>query len=110
MAKSHKHSYPSSFNKTDKLFVLFHFDVWGPAPQFTSHNFSYYILFIDDCTRMCWVYFLKKKSEVFKTFVNFYNMIYSQFQTKPKSLRSDNGKKYVNTNMKSFFSQKGLIH
>ena len=37
LAKSHKHSYPSSFNKIAKPFVLFHSDVWGPAPQSASN-------------------------------------------------------------------------
>ena len=59
--------------------------------MFGKHSYSYFVSFIDDCTRMCWIYFLKHKSEVFDVFVKFYNMIVTQFIAKPKILRSDNG-------------------
>ena len=52
LAKSHKHSYFPSISRTDKPFVLLHSDVWGPAPGFNSHSLSYFVLFVDDCTRM----------------------------------------------------------
>lgn len=39
---------------------------------------------------MSWIYFLKKKSDVYDTFVSFYKMIQTQFQTQIKILRSDN--------------------
>ena len=45
-------------------FLLIHSNVWGPAPIFYFHELSY-VLFVDDCTRMNWVYFLKHKSEGF---------------------------------------------
>ena len=33
LAKSHRVSYPISFNKNDKPFALIHSDVWGPSPS-----------------------------------------------------------------------------
>ena len=77
-------------------FSLIHYDVWGPAPSFATHNYSNYVLFVDDCTCMSWVYFLRHKSEAFSVFVNFYNMLKTQYHTKPQILRSDNGGDYVN--------------
>ena len=79
LAKSHEHSYAPSLTHSIKPFVLIHSDVWGPAPGCDTHGFSYYVLFVDDCTRMSWVYFLKHKSEVFDVFVKFYHMILTQF-------------------------------
>ena len=110
LAKSHKHSYSNSLNKTSLRFMLIHSDVWGPATETSIYDFSYYIIFIDDCTRMGWVYFIKHKSEVFGVFVDFYNMVCTQFQTKPRVLRSDNGGEYVNSNFHQFLTNKGLIH
>ena len=81
LAKSHKQSYFPSMSRSNKPFDLIHSDVWGPAPIFHTHGLSYFITFVDDCTRMCWVYFLKHKTEVFDTFVKFYNMLQTQFQT-----------------------------
>ncbi|XP_057529771.1 uncharacterized protein LOC130808310 [Amaranthus tricolor] len=110
LAKSHKHSYSSSLNKADMPLMLVHSDVWGPAPVVGLHGFSYFVTFIDDCTRMSWIYFLKQKSEVFHVFVEFYNMICTQFQTQPRMFRTDNGREYINSNMQQFFKQQGLIH
>ena len=94
LAKSHKHSYLPSLTRSTSPFSLIHSNVWGSAPISATHNFSYYVLFVDDCTRMSWVYFLKHKSEVFSVFVTFYNMLQTQFHAKPQILHSDNG---VNT-------------
>ena len=110
LAKSHKHSYFPSLSHTHKPFVLLHSDVWGPAPIFNSHAFSYFVLFVDDCTNMSYVYLLKHKYEVFDVFVTFYNMIVTQFQTQPQILRFDNKGEYVNLNMKHFITNHGLIH
>ena len=59
LAKSHKHSYSNNLNKTNMPFLLVHSDVWGPAPIVGLYGVSYFVTFIDDCTRMSWIYFLK---------------------------------------------------
>ena len=55
LAKSHKHSYFPSLTHCIKPFALIHSDVWGPAPESNIHGLSYFVLFVDDCTRMSWV-------------------------------------------------------
>src|SRR5688572_14377751 len=37
-------------------------------------------------------------------------MIRTQFQTKPRVFRSDNGREFVNSNMHQFLTVNGLIH
>ena len=91
LAKSHKHTYSPSLTHSIKPFALIHSDVWGPAPDSNTQGFSYFVLFVNDCTRMSCVYFLKHKSEVFDVFVKFYNMIITQLQAQSQILRSDNG-------------------
>ena len=91
-------------------FNLIHYDVWGPAPQFDNHDFSYYVLFVDNWTRMSWVYFLKNKSEVFDVFVTFYKMLLTQFKAQIHILKSDNGSEHINIDMKQFITNNGLIH
>ena len=82
----------------------------GPIPDFGTYKVLYYVLFVNDCTRMSWLYFLKHKSEVFLVFVTFYNMLRTQFDATPQILRSDNGGKYINLAMKKFKSDRGMIH
>ena len=39
-------------------------DVGGPLKTSSLKGSKYYIAFIDDCTKYCWIYFLKFKYEV----------------------------------------------
>ena len=91
LAKSHGHSFKSSNTRVESVFSLIHSDVWGPSPVIGGNGIKYFVLFVDDCTRMTWVYFLKNKSDVFSKFTEFYNMIQTQFQKNVRILRSDNG-------------------
>ena len=56
------------FSHSSEPFMIIHSDNWGPAPDGGTSVFSYYILFIDDCTRISWVYFVKHKSKVYEFF------------------------------------------
>ena len=58
--------------------------------------------FIDDHTRLCWVYLMAEKSEVERIFKEFYRMIENQFQTKINILRYDNGTEYFNKVLETF--------
>ncbi|KAJ0444187.1 putative RNA-directed DNA polymerase [Helianthus annuus] len=110
LAKSHRKSFKPSNTKVDLPFSLIHSDVWGPAPIVGGQGFRFFLIFVDDCTRMTWVYFLKTKSEVYEKFTIFYAMIYTQFKKKIQILRSDNGGEFVNTSMKQFCQTNGLVH
>lgn len=61
LAKSHSASYPLSFNKRMVPFELIHSDVWGPSPISTQQGTCWFIIFVDDCTRMTWLYTMRKK-------------------------------------------------
>jgi GAG-pre-integrase domain len=74
-AKSHRTSYHDSMTKTRNPFDLVHTDVWGPSPVISKNGNRWYVMFIDDCTRMTWLYLLKHKDEVEKMFQEFYKMV-----------------------------------
>ena len=84
-AKSQRVSYPVSSNKTNTPFTLVHSDVWGPSPIPTSSGHRWFVIFIDDCTRMTWLYQLKTKDEVFTIFQAFHAMVQTQFSSKIKN-------------------------
>lgn len=109
-AKSHRTSFPSIENKNSVPFSLIHSDVWGPAPESMDTDFRWFVLFIDDCTRMTWVYFLKQKSDVCSRFIDFFNLVKNQFQSTIQILRSDNGGEYVNHELQTFLQKNGVIH
>ena len=68
LAKIHRVPYPTNSNKTCVPFTLIHYDVWGPAPYSDGSGFKWFVTFIDNCTRMTWLYLIKQKHEVFNIF------------------------------------------
>ncbi|CAL9021129.1 unnamed protein product, partial [Prunus brigantina] len=78
------------------------------VPTYTGAK--YFVSFIDDCTRVSWVYLLKNKSDVSSIFPIFHNMIQTQFHVPVQVVRSDNGGEYLNSDLRTFFEQNGIIH
>ena len=110
VAKSHRVPYPVSHTKRDMSFSLIHSDVWEPSHAVTPSRNKWFVISIDDCTRMTWLYLLKWKDEVFGVFQSFHVMIQTQFSTKIKTLHTNNGGEYINTRFQAYFQHHGLIH
>jgi hypothetical protein len=73
-AKSHQLLYPVSTSVSSKPLELVFSDVWGPAPN-SYRRKNYHVSFIDDFSKLTWVYHLCFKSEVFQKFTKFQTMI-----------------------------------
>ncbi|KAL0305872.1 UNVERIFIED_CONTAM: Retrovirus-related Pol polyprotein from transposon RE1 [Sesamum radiatum] len=71
------HSLQEPLERAKAVLELIHTDVCGPM-RTPSHQNRYFILFIDDYSRMTWVYFMREKSEVFKVFKKFKNLVEKQ--------------------------------
>ena len=72
MGKHHRSSYSSHDDiPSSAPFDLLHCNVWGPSrtPFISGHR--YYIVFVDDYTRVSWVYLLSDRSEVVTTVTHF---------------------------------------
>ena len=93
--------------KAERL-ELVHTDVWGPSPVSSLVGSLYYVTFIDDSTRKLWVYFLKKKSEVFDTFRKWKAMVENETGLKIKRVRSDNGGEYRDNRFREFCANNGI--
>ncbi|KAB2611146.1 hypothetical protein D8674_019178 [Pyrus ussuriensis x Pyrus communis] len=79
----------SSYNNKTKTIWLWHRRL-GHASFVTQHGLRWFVIFVDDCTRMTWLYTMKQKSDVGPIFQQFYRMIGNQFSLPIKVLRSDN--------------------
>lgn len=71
---------------------------------------GWFITFIDDHNRVCWVYLLKEKYEVRSLFINFHSMIQTQFQTQIQLLLTNNGTEYFNTTLRDYLRKHGIVH
>ena len=78
-------------NSTTRPLDLVHTDLCGPTRSKGLNGEEYFMLLIDDFTRMTWVYLLKRKSEAFGCFKIFKELVENEAKQKIKCLRSDNG-------------------
>jgi hypothetical protein len=68
-----------------------HNDVFGPVSVPSLRKYVYYVSFIDKFSRNAWIYFLRKKSEVFDMFKEFKSLVENQTKKIIKVLRMNNG-------------------
>lgn len=68
-----------------------HADVCGPIQTESNGGGKYFLLFIDEFSRMCWVFILKFKYEVFSCFQKFVTMVERQSGNQLRILRTDRG-------------------
>ena len=69
LAKQKRVSFPSKQFCTTKKLELVHTDLSGPARTTGFYGERYFMIFVDDFTRMMWVAFLKEKSEAFEKYI-----------------------------------------
>jgi hypothetical protein len=70
---------------------LVHSDLMGPFPHPSIRKEKYVLTFIDDWSRYTWVYFLRKKYEVFEHLKDFKAHAEKQSGKMIKILCTDNG-------------------
>ena len=111
LGKHHRSSYSSRDDiPSSAPFDLLHCDVWGSSrtPSVSGHH--YYIVFVDDYTRVSWDYLLYDRSKVVITVTHFIMKIVTQYSTTPKILRTDNALKFVQTSLRTFYADRDIIH
>jgi hypothetical protein len=68
LGKNIKKAFPSSDSRAQGIIDLVHSKVCVPMSSPSLSCCSYYVIFIDDYSRKCWIYFLKAKSDIFDKF------------------------------------------
>ncbi|MCO5594985.1 hypothetical protein L7F22_049020 [Adiantum nelumboides] len=89
---------------------LVHSDVCGPMRTPSVGNSLYFVTFIDDFSRFCWVYPLKAKSYVFAIFQHYVSMVENETGCKVQTLCTDRGGEYMSGAFKDFLGKKGSKH
>ena len=70
---------------------IVHTDLNSPMKTKGFYGEMYFMILVDDFSRMMWVAFLKEKSEAFYKFKIFKNGFENELGMKIKCLRSDRG-------------------
>ena len=81
--------FPEKEGSASKPRELVHTDLCGPSRKKSPRGEEYFILFIDDFSRMCWIGLLKHKDEAFEKFQAFQYLVENELDRKIKCLRSN---------------------
>ena len=87
----------SSFESVERYIKhldLIHSDICDLKLVQIRGGYKYFITFVDDNTKYCYVYLLKTKDEAIEKFVLYKTEVENQFNKKIKVLRSDRGGEY----------------
>jgi transposase InsO family protein len=67
-----------------------------------------YVIFIDDYSRKCWIYFLKAKSDTFDKFKEYKAFIEKKTRKHIRILRTDNGGEFESLQFEHFRKSAGI--
>jgi hypothetical protein len=91
LGKNVKKAFPRIDNRAQGILYMVHSDVCGPMSSPSLSGCLYYVIFIDDYSRKCWIYFLKDNSDTFDKFKEYKAFIEKQTGKHIKILRTNNG-------------------
>ena len=99
MGKFVKTTFHEKENHASVILERFHTDVCGNLSVASTSKRRYYVIFVDDYSHRCWIFFMKKKSETFSKFCEFKALV-EESGKQVKDLRSDNGGEYISSEFK----------
>lgn len=97
------------FREKNRL-ELVHGDLCGPITPPTPAGNKYFMLLVDDFTRVMWVYFLKTKDEALETLKTFRRSVELETGEKLKTLRTDRGGEFLSNDFTAYCKETGLNH
>ncbi|KAL2230371.1 UNVERIFIED_CONTAM: Retrovirus-related Pol polyprotein from transposon RE1 [Sesamum indicum] len=109
-AKQSRTSFEPSNAHAASPFALVHLDLWGPYKTPNISGCHYVLTILDDYSRSLWTYLIKHKDQVSSILLTFSSMVETQFGTKIKVLRSDNGSEFVNLECQKLCQNLGILH
>ena len=71
MGKYLKATFHEKDSHATKILERVHTDVCGPFSVPSTAKHKYYVIFVDDFSRKCWIFFMQSKSETYSKFCEF---------------------------------------
>jgi hypothetical protein len=99
--------YTISMSQSSAPLMLIFSNVFGPAID-SFGRYKYYMSFINDYSKFTWIYLLRLKSDVYKSFCEFQHLVERMFGRKIIAFQSDWGGEYEKLN--AHFKTVGIHH
>jgi hypothetical protein len=93
---------------TTRPLEISHTDLVGPTTTKGLKGEKYFMLLVDDYTRMTAVFFLKNKSEAFENFKIYKEMVENEMDSRIKCLRYNNGGEFTSKEFMDYCSNHGI--
>lgn len=103
MSKQTRKPFPSQANfQSTRILELVHGDLCGPITPTTKAGNQYFLLLVDDFSRVMWVYMLSSKNEAFGAFKKFRILVDKECGEKLKTFRTDRGGEFLSNEFNSY--------
>ena len=109
-SKFARQSFKSVQERSNELLSLIHSDLCDFKAIPSRGGKNYFITFIDDCSKYCYVYLLHIKDEALNSFKTYKSEVENQLEKKIKVIRSDRGGEYESAAFSDFCAQYGIVH
>ena len=86
MGKYTKSAFPDQENKAHTVLERIHYDFCGPFSIASTARHKYFVIFIDEFSWNCWIFFIWNKDETFSKFVEFKTLVENEASKKVKAL------------------------
>jgi transposase InsO family protein len=108
LGKYVKSTFHEKENRVSVILERIHTDVCGPFSVASIAKHRYYVIFVDEFSRKCWIFFMQKKDQTFSKFYEFKALVEKESGKQVKALRSNNGGEYISNGFKEFYSREGI--
>jgi transposase InsO family protein len=95
---------------TTRPLEMLHIDLFGPIAYISIGGNKYSLIIVDDYSRFTWVFFLQDKGETQEVLNKFLKRAQNEFDAKVKSIRSDNGTEFKNTQVEDYIDEEDIKH
>ncbi|GAU13535.1 hypothetical protein TSUD_346390 [Trifolium subterraneum] len=111
LGKHPRSSFKSNFPmRSSEVLNVVHSDICGPIDVLSTGGNKYFITFVDEYSRMIWLYHIKAKSDAFEVFKIFKTLVEKQSDKQIKVLRTYGGGEYTSKEFENYCKDQGIIH
>jgi hypothetical protein len=108
LGKYVKSTFHEKENRALVILERIHMDVCEPFLVASIEKNKYYVIFVDEFSHKCWIFFMQKKDQTFSMLCEFKALVKKEPGKQVKALRRNNGGEYISNEFKDFCNREGI--